>query len=165
MGITSKPQMFETSDGEEFVDEADAKYHEELLSATSAFHDAARRLNLAMALTCKTADGAAFDVRSFCDYWFVSRYHGGGPAIGRVSFGYDTKFELEHWDGVRNSDAAIVVLFERPTSSGGLLRVKYRIRELYHDEKNAKAALLVALKEYIEERRKAAAMLERDLRK
>ncbi len=165
MGITSKPQVFETSDGEEFTDEADAKYHEELITAASAFQDAARRLNRAMALTCKTADGVAFDVRSFQDYWLVTRYHGGGPAICRVAFGYDTKFELEHWDGVRNSDAAIVVLLERPASSGGLQRVKYRIRELYHDEKNARAQLLVALNEYIEEQREAAAKLARELQK
>lgn len=161
MGITSKPQVFETSDGAEFVDEDDAKYHEELLVATREFTQAKKRLNHCLSKTLKTADGKRFDVGRWANYWFVAKWHHlGGPAMGRVQFGFGTVFTLEKGDeGINTAPAITVIEDER----GQLRRTTYRIGELYAEERNAKHALLVAMQEYVVDRQDELAKLDAEL--
>ena len=136
MAIKTKPQVFETSDGQEFSTAEDAERHEALVTATKAFDEARTGLLRAMADKVRTADGELMDPRRWGDFFYLV---GWGPErqVQRVAFYYNTSIAI--YDG----RVALIPGYD-PTNRDGRDR-RYWLDELYKHEASAKRALRVDL--------------------
>lgn len=136
MTIKEIPQMYETSDGQEFKNKMMAERHEEMVEVKHEYDTARRAYAKALAATQITADGRPFDLKSYHDYYFVTLGLEILPAVRWVSFSY-WNIELD------DQDTGFLVQHEE--RRGGRQRIRYEIGKLYYFEKNAKKACLEAM--------------------
>jgi hypothetical protein len=145
MPVKKVPQKFETSDGEEFDNEGDAKRHQDVVDAILAFNEAKKNLAFATVREYKTADGKPFQFSSSTAYYFI-RDAWGWPRMDKVEVcgWYNQKFDVD------NQRLRVVV-------GEGNQRCVYSVTELYQDEAAARRALIAAMESKMEEYAKAIA--------
>jgi hypothetical protein len=145
MAVKKVPQVYETSDGLEFESKKQAERHEALVEAKSLFEGAFQRMGRALAGTQKTADGELFEFGVCCDYYVIAPCWAGLPRLRKIWFSFmgDDRFEIEA------DDEITLILHEGDGQHR--TRTRFKVSELYHSEKEAKKALLVAQEERIKE--------------
>lgn len=134
--------MFETTDGQKFVDEKEANAHQELLEATSEFARAQERFELATINERRTVDGELVELGRWQDYYIVRQRHRQEPYIQKVKIWRDTRWRLDY---LTNYSELEVVVFDRD----GKVETSFDVKDLYAKEENARAALIEAMEKYI----------------
>lgn len=136
MGIKTKPKVFETSDGEEWESEADAKERQVLLDAEARYESAVREYGQKLAESQRTKDGFPFEWGVMCNYWFPTLAAGFRPTLRQLSvIGRETTIV----------DGHVKVI---PYQDGDGRKQSYFVSELFRREINAKRDLLKRLEKY-----------------
>lgn len=139
MAVKQVPQIFKTSDSEEFDSQDDAERHEAVLTAKEIFETAAREYGEAMLGEAVTADGERFDLALSCQYYYIAgRYGGGMPRLQSTYF--------YRWNCCYDLRGGLTIT-QRQSDSWQACPVK----ELYRHKTNAERALIVAQRERIRE--------------
>lgn len=150
MAVKPVPRKFETSDGQEFDTKEEAERHDKLTEAKAEFDTAQRKLLVAFAETCKTADGHAFEF-GWHKYSYIDQFIG-WPNLREIEFwrAWDQQFRID----TENDDELILIKSEPDRSSHWLTRnYEFRISDLYHDRAEALNALIAKQEEEIERRK------------
>lgn len=136
MPVKKIPQVWETSDGEEWETEKEANARQKLLDAKANFDAAERAYGQVLAETQKTADGYPFEWGVFSDYWRPTAWADGRPSIARISVvGRETSLS--------NGEVSIV-----PYTENGQ-RLTCKVSELFRRESNAKKDLVKRMEQYL----------------
>lgn len=159
MKTVKSKTTYHAKDGREFTDQTAALHYEELLDAKEAYEEAKRNFGKLLAETCNTADGEPFRVGLFSDYWYVTHGYFAMPNLLKVDF-WGRNWTLEE---NRQDEATTVVLIGNLADDGSKMDRgrAFRIDELYAKESNAKAALLVAQRSWLEEKLREVQKAER----
>lgn len=137
--MVRKSTTYETTDGDEFTDEAEAISHENIITLKRAFDSARHEYGRALAQREKTIDGYPFKIR-YHTYYYIQDFSGTMPYLAEVTFANDWEFTLDdHKD-------RITILERRSEGSG---RTHFHIDDLYHDRDNARKALAAKQAEYL----------------
>lgn len=132
---------YTSEDGREFNTEADAKKHEELITAKSLYDQARHAYARKLWETQKTADGEPFEL-GWRRYWrIVGLYM--WPRLQEVSI-YPHSCDLDDQD-------ALTIIEEVDNGKGGRQFASHRISDLYCREENAKKALIAAQRERLDD--------------
>lgn len=137
MAVTETPVMYQSSDGQEFDNQAVAEKHEQFLTARKEYERAQAVYGKLIAESQTTMDGEPFKYNMWHDYWRIVRIWGHIPQIEKIDF-HMPNYSVDGFDRVS---------IHNGYASGG--RGPYLVGELYFHKKNAQAALLVAIDEYI----------------
>lgn len=127
-------KMYQSSDGAEFGAKAEAEAHEELIDCMEEYRIAKHQFTKAVLKTQETADGKPFDLERIGDYYRVREWPY-FPVLERVSI-YPHNVTIDE----RNHG----YVFDGKWKDGKFETTEYCISDLYHYEKNAWKALLVA---------------------
>jgi hypothetical protein len=144
MAVKEQPKQYE-SHGKTFDTRKEAKRHDELVTAKQALEDAQDKYQRVLAESAVTADGVPFEFGVFHDYYHIVKPWGSMPHVDRLSY------VAWGWS-VRDSDLPDQVEIADRRDDGKSRYVP--IKELYADRDKAVAALLVAQREWLEERRR-----------
>lgn len=135
----------------EFDTKEDAERYEMIRVATEEFDRATREYNVALAKTCKTADGYPFQLGQ--EYYIVIE----GLHVDGIKQEYlyprDVKFFIE---GKRNA-----ILFKGPRNDDKVVEIN--LKDIYKKERNAKLRLLEARRQRLEWAKKDVELLEKEL--
>jgi hypothetical protein len=133
---------FKTTDGREFVNEKEAKKHDELIVAREQYETALRKMNRLIAETTRTADGHLFELGLWASYYYVTPGFFSMPQLAEVSYlGWN-------WDLNEHNDSVEII-----TREGNDNRQReYKIKDLYREKSKALTALVEAQKAWLAER-------------
>ena len=135
------PTRWETSDGRKFAEESDAEDHEDFIKAQRHYEEAQRTFARMVWASQKTADGEPFEL-SMRTYWYVWEPFNSMPELRQVSF-YVWHLSFDDDD----HGSILSPREENGRQSEGYTR--YKIKDLYRHEKNARAALREAAKKQL----------------
>lgn len=147
MPVKVQPTQF-VSHGKAFDNQADAHRHDKLYQAREELEAAQRKFQRLLAENAVTADGHRFEFGVFRDYYHIVRPHMSRPYLRK----YD--YLCWNWSVREQVDAPEVVEIRDERSDGSSNGGYVPIRELYADEKKARAALIRAQREWLEEQRR-----------
>jgi hypothetical protein len=145
MGVTKRPETYSTSDGKEFTDANEAARHEAAVQAVQEFGEARKRLGRLLAGSQRTADGQAFEMGIWRDYYHLAPGYFDMPALVPVNFSYQTEFGLDE-------SGAVTLIKTEHDRSGARRDTSYRVSDLYFRREAAEEALLAAQEAWLAER-------------
>lgn len=146
MAIT-KAMVFTSTDGKEFETEEAALRHDKLITAKNAYEQAQIEFGLALAESCRTADGALFKMNIYRHYWSIWAPIYQPPRLHEIPYvGHGWRWK-EYGETI-----AIAFDYRDPFRTSEPSReITFNISEIYQDKRNAEIALVAALKKYRED--------------
>ena len=133
-----KQVIYKADDGAEFATEAEAIRHDKITEAHRDFERSRKKYGKLLLETQKTADGVAFDLDRWSEYWAVLNTFRTIPDIRPIRF---SKYNFDfHYD---DDDVLYIVHKE-----DGQNPRRFKINELYSTREAAAGQLLTCLDEF-----------------
>lgn len=150
--VTKKPETFETTDGREFTNEAEAVKHQAKVNAARVLDQAQKQFITAHAESCKTADGKLFDF-SHWEYFVVLDTYGSMPRYSKI--------HVDRWSVTtdRYGDVMMTDIRETDPTFRSTPRCEprqWKISELYASEKAAQLACATVMRKWVADRMEEA---------
>lgn len=137
MAVTETPVLYRSSDGMKFDNQADAEKHDKFVTAREEYERAQLVYGRLIVESTKTIDGVPFKNDSWHDFYALRRPFDRAPYLEKIDFSQHNYYvdecdqaHIKRWIG--HNDPR-----------------EWRVEELYHHKKNADAALVTAVEEYI----------------
>jgi hypothetical protein len=135
---TKVEQVFKATDGETFKTKAAAERHSAVVDAARELEEACNKVRIALGKKALTADGQPFTM-TYGEYWRVVPSWAGKPTLQSLTI------YARHMSVDVERERVLIREYDHQRKD----YIQYEIGELYADEREAKKALAVALREHI----------------